>query len=82
MSSISQAPYYSGSSAENNSIPTSTRSELNGFIESLEKFPDIPLWINIEKTQILAIIDLLSEVCSSDSSSAYQSLDEPGRRYS
>ncbi|XP_057454842.1 uncharacterized protein LOC130746287 isoform X2 [Lotus japonicus] len=81
MSSISQAPYYSGSSAENNSIPTSTRSELNGFIESLEKFPDIPLWINIEKTQILAIIDLLSEVCSSDSSSAYQSLDEPGRRF-
>ena len=88
MSSISQAQSnliqfpYSGSSAENKSIPTSTISELHGFIESLEKFPDISLWINIEKTEILAVIDLLCEVCSPDSASAYQSLDEPGRRYS
>ncbi|KAJ1378686.1 WD40/YVTN repeat-like-containing domain superfamily [Sesbania bispinosa] len=80
-SSLIQFPYQSGSSAENKSITTSTRSELTGFIESLENFPDLSLLINIEKTEILAIIDLLIEVSSSDSSSAYQSLDEPGRRF-
>ncbi|KAK7381980.1 hypothetical protein VNO80_00582 [Phaseolus coccineus] len=79
-SSLFQFPYHSGSSAENESI-FSTKSELNGFIESLEKFPELPLLIDIEKTQILAIIDLLSEVSSAHSSSAYQSLDEPGRRF-
>jgi len=88
ITSISQAesslfpfPYNSGSNAENDSI-FSTKSELNGFIESLEKFPDLPPLIGVEKTHILAIIDLLSEVSSAHSSSAYQSLDEPGRRYS
>ncbi|TKY64098.1 DmX protein 2 [Spatholobus suberectus] len=88
MTSISQAqstlfqfPYHSGSSAENGSISSSTKSELNGFIESLEKLADVPLLIDTEKTQILAIIDLLSEVSSAHSSSAYQSLDEPGRRF-
>ncbi|XP_061370355.1 uncharacterized protein LOC133313063 [Gastrolobium bilobum] len=80
-SSLIQFPYHSGSSAENKSISTSTRSELNVFIESLENLPDLPLLINIEKTQILAIIDLLSEVSNPHSSSAYQSLDEPGRRF-
>jgi len=79
-SSLFQFPYHSGSSAENESI-LSTKSELNGFIESLEKFPDLALLIDIEKTQILAIIDLLSEVSNAHSSSAYQSLDEPARRY-
>ncbi|ESW07263.1 hypothetical protein PHAVU_010G115000 [Phaseolus vulgaris] len=79
-SSLFQFPYHSGSNAENESI-FSTKSELNGFIGSLEKFPDLPLLIDIEKTQILAIIDLLSEVSSAHSSSAYQSLDEPGRRF-
>ncbi|XP_047147753.1 uncharacterized protein LOC124820153 isoform X1 [Vigna umbellata] len=87
ITSISQAqsslfpfPYHSGSNAENDSI-FSTKSELNGFIESLENFTDLPLLIGVEKTQILAIIDLLSEVSSAHSSSAYQSLDEPGRRF-
>lgn len=77
-----QFPYHSGSGAENKSITTSTRSELDGFIESFKNFPDLPYLINIESTQILSIIDLLREVSSPDSSSAYQSLDEPGRRYS
>lgn len=80
-SSSIQFPYHSDSSAENKSSSTSTRSELNGFIESLKNFPDLPHLINIERTEILSIIDLLSEVCNPDSSSAYQSLDEPGRRY-
>lgn len=81
-SSLFRFPYHSDSSVENESISSSTKSELNDFIESLEKFPDLPFLVDIEKTQILAIIDLLSEVSSPHSSSAYQSLDEPGRRYS
>nr|KYP54633.1 DmX-like protein 2 [Cajanus cajan] len=79
-SSLFQFPYHSVSSPENGNI-SSTESELNGFIESLEKLPDLPLLIDTEKTQILAIIDLLSEVSGAHSSSAYQSLDEPGRRF-
>lgn len=80
-SSLIQFPYHSDSSAENKSSSTSTRSELNGFIEYLENFPDVSHLINIERTEILSIIDLLSEVSNPDSSSAYQSLDEPGRRF-
>ncbi|KAK7275388.1 hypothetical protein RIF29_16504 [Crotalaria pallida] len=79
-SSLSYFPNLSGSSAENKST-TSTRSELNGFVESLEKFPELSHLVNIEKTEIFAIIDLLREVSSPHSSSAYQSLDEPGRRF-
>ncbi|OIW02299.1 hypothetical protein TanjilG_11193 [Lupinus angustifolius] len=85
--SISQAqsssdffPFHSGSSAENKST-TSTKSELNGFVESLENFPELSHLISIEKSGILAIIDLLCEVSSPHSSSPYQSLDEPGRRF-
>lgn len=81
-SSLIQFPYHSGSGTENKSISTSTRSDLDGFIESLKNFPDLPHLINIESTEILSIIDLLGEVSSPNSSSAYQSLDEPGRRYS
>ncbi|KAK7349415.1 hypothetical protein VNO77_06766 [Canavalia gladiata] len=80
-SSLFQFPFHSGSSAENKSISTSTGSELNDFIESLENLPDLPCLIDIEKTEILAIIDLLNEVSSPHSSSAYQSLDEPGLRF-
>ena len=81
-SSLNHSPYHSGSSTESMSISASAKSELNGFIESIQNLPELPAVINMEKTQILAIIDLLSEVSSPYSSSAYQSLDEPGRRYS
>lgn len=80
-SSSFQFPYHSDSSSENKRSSTSTSSELNGFIESLENFPNLPHLINIERTEILSIIDLLREVSNPDSSSAYQSLDEPGRRF-
>ncbi|KAK7292823.1 hypothetical protein RJT34_15677 [Clitoria ternatea] len=80
-SSLFQFPIDSGSGGENKSISTSARSELNGFIESLENLLDLRLLVDSEKTEILAIIDLLSEVSSPHSSSAYQSLDEPGRRF-
>ena len=66
--------------ASNNvSVPSLTTSELFGFIEPLEKMYDLAALTNIEKLQILAIIDLLSEI--QQSSSAYENLDEPGRRY-
>jgi hypothetical protein len=73
--------YHSDYSSENKRSSTTTSSELNGFIESLENFPNLPHLINIERAEILSIIDLLREVSNPDSSSAYQSLDEPGRRY-
>ncbi|KAK4268897.1 hypothetical protein QN277_022124 [Acacia crassicarpa] len=77
-SSFMQFSYHSGFTVENT---TSTKSELNDLIKSLENFPDLEAIINIKKTQILAVIDLLGEVNSPHSSSAYQSLDEPGRRF-
>ncbi|KAF7844056.1 DmX-like protein 2 isoform A [Senna tora] len=60
---------------------SSTRSELSRFIESLENLPELAAMVNIKKTEILAVVDLLSEVNSPHLSSAYQSLDEPGRRF-
>ncbi|KAL4360243.1 hypothetical protein S83_027107 [Arachis hypogaea] len=63
------------------SISTSTKSELNGFVESIENSPKLLHLTNVEKSEILAIIDLLGEVGSPHLSSAYQSLDEPGRRF-
>lgn len=60
---------------------SSTKSELNDFIEPFEKLYKSAAISDIEKIQILSIIDLLTELCSSNSSSAYESLDEPGRRY-
>ncbi|KAJ7951329.1 Transducin family protein/WD-40 repeat protein [Quillaja saponaria] len=77
-----QFSYDSGSASANDMFTSqSTRSELRRFIESLEKLPESAAITNIEKTQILAIIDLLSEVSSLQSSSPYQSLDDPGRRF-
>ncbi|XP_009375416.2 uncharacterized protein LOC103964230 isoform X1 [Pyrus x bretschneideri] len=60
---------------------SSTKSELNDFIEPFEKLYKSAAISDIEKIQILSIIDLLTELCSSNSSSAYESLDEPGRRF-
>ncbi|XP_028767605.1 uncharacterized protein LOC114725277 isoform X2 [Neltuma alba] len=77
-SSFVQFPYPSGFTVENTS---STKSELDGFTRSLENLPGLEAIINIKKTQILAVIDLLSEVNNLHSSSAYQSLDESGRRF-
>ncbi|KAI4355258.1 hypothetical protein L6164_004047 [Bauhinia variegata] len=79
-SGLIQFPYHPVSSVENMSISSSTRTELNDLIESLEKLPELAAIINIEKAWILAVVDLLSEVSSSQSS-AYQSFDEPGRRF-
>lgn len=62
-------------------ISTLTTSELSGFVEPLEELYELAGLTGIQKTQILAIIDLLNEVSNSQSASAYANLDEPGRRY-
>ncbi|KAF8400247.1 hypothetical protein HHK36_013544 [Tetracentron sinense] len=55
------------------------KSDISGFIETLEKFHDLAAITNMEKIKILAVIDLLGEI--SDSCSPYGILDEPGRRF-
>lgn len=63
------------------SSASSPKSEINGFIDTLQRLPDIDALRNIERAQLLAIIDLLGELNESSHSSAYDSLDKPGRRY-
>ncbi|CAK7348696.1 unnamed protein product [Dovyalis caffra] len=70
--------YNSTSDASNNMFGvSSTKSELSAFAETLEKY-DFEALTNIEKSKMLAIIDLLSDV--QHSARAYENLDEPGRR--
>lgn len=78
--SSSQVFVYSSNSDASNNVfsSSSTKSELGTFVEPLEKFYDLAALTNKEKLQILAIIDLLIEV--QHSASAYENLDEPGRR--
>lgn len=59
----------------------STSSEIRGSGEPLEKLYDLGVISNSEKLQLLAITDLLNEVSNPNAASAYESLDEPGRRY-
>lgn len=61
-------------------ITSSSRSEFDGFIEALERLYSYRHITNVEKMQGLALIDLLQEVGNPNSTSAYGSLDEPGRR--
>uniref|UniRef100_A0A9I9CN67 RAVE complex protein Rav1 C-terminal domain-containing protein n=1 Tax=Cucumis melo TaxID=3656 RepID=A0A9I9CN67_CUCME len=68
-------------SNDNSFIPSSTKSEFSSFVEPLEKLYELAGLTSMEKTQTLAIVDLLGEISNKSSSSAYESLDEPGRRY-
>lgn len=63
-----------------NTSPLS-RSEFSDFTEAIERLYESSSITKIEKMQALAIIDLLQEVSNPHSTSAYGSLDEPGRRY-
>ncbi|KAL9176412.1 hypothetical protein ABFS82_02G176700 [Erythranthe guttata] len=60
---------------------SSSRSEFNDFIESLERLYNYKHITKVEKMQALALINLLQEVSNPQSTSAYGSLDEPGRRF-
>lgn len=67
------------SDASNNMFAaSSTKSELSAFAETLEKY-DFESLTNLEKSEMLAIIDLLSDV--QHSACAYANLDEPGQRF-
>ncbi|PON42363.1 WD repeat containing protein [Parasponia andersonii] len=66
-------------SSNKNFMPSSTKSELNTFIEPLEGYYELAAITTVEKTQILAVIDLLGEMTNPNS--AYGSLDEPGQRF-
>lgn len=57
-----------------------SRSEFDGFVESIERLYSYKRINLVDKMQAIALIDLLREVGNANSSSAYGSLDEPGRR--
>ncbi|KAL5540048.1 hypothetical protein UlMin_042821 [Ulmus minor] len=77
---LSQFAYNLDPDASNNlSLSSSTKSELSAFIEPLEKLYQLAAISDVEKTQIIAVIDLLVEVTNPHS--AYGSLDEPGQRF-
>ncbi|KAJ4728093.1 Transducin family protein/WD-40 repeat protein [Melia azedarach] len=60
---------------------SSSKSEIGGFFESLENLNELPGITSVEKMEILAVIDLLNELDNKQSASAYENLDEPGRRF-
>ena len=77
-----QLSYSWGSdSSSNNFNSSSIESERSVCIEAVEKLYCFTAISNTEKMQILAIVDLLREISDPLSASAYESLDEPGRRY-
>ncbi|XP_017233889.1 uncharacterized protein LOC108207949 isoform X2 [Daucus carota subsp. sativus] len=60
-------------------VSPSTKSNLVGSPEPIDRLYDLGFLSNIEMMQMHAVIDLLQEV--SNSSSAYRSLDKYGRRF-
>ncbi|KAK9144034.1 hypothetical protein Syun_013434 [Stephania yunnanensis] len=60
---------------------TSIKSEISGFSETLEKYHGISGTTSMERTQILAIIDILDEITDSRRHSVYESFDAPGQRF-
>lgn len=79
LTELSSKSDYDASSNKPNSL--SLKSELSSFINTLERWHELEAMSQKEKTEILAIIDLLSEVNNLHSTSVYESLDEPGRRF-
>ncbi|KZV57684.1 hypothetical protein F511_03144 [Dorcoceras hygrometricum] len=59
---------------------SSQRSEFVGFIEALEWLHRAGCMTKVEMVQAVSLVDLLQEVSDPHSTSAYGSLDEPGRR--
>lgn len=78
-SQFSQLAYNMDLDASNSS--SSTKSELSGFVESLQNVYKLAGVTDVEKMEILAVVDLLNEFDSKHSASVYENLDEPGRRY-
>ncbi|OVA14729.1 WD40 repeat [Macleaya cordata] len=81
-SSTQSSGYNSEPNASSNIFTSSSRkSEISGFIETLEKIHDVAAITNTERIEMLAVMDLLGEVSDSSHSSAYGGLDEPARRF-
>ncbi|XP_073006884.1 uncharacterized protein [Typha latifolia] len=59
----------------------SQKSEVTGFAHTLNKCLDVAAITDIERMQILVIVDLLVEISDLSRASAYKTLDEPGRRF-
>ncbi|BBG97665.1 transducin family protein / WD-40 repeat family protein [Prunus dulcis] len=79
---LDQFTYSLDSYASSNQLnSSSTKTELSDFVEPFEKLYKSAAISDMEKIQILSIIDLLIEMTNSHSGSAYESLDEPGRRF-
>lgn len=68
------------SSGMNVSTTYSEKSEIISFIDTLQNCCAIAAITDTERTQILAIIELLGEIDDSAHASVYRSLDEAGRR--
>ncbi|XP_020701269.1 uncharacterized protein LOC110113162 [Dendrobium catenatum] len=66
-----------------NDIPVinGLKSEIMGFIDTLEKFPTLAALTNMERIHILTVLDILLELSNTSYASLYDSLDEPGRRF-
>lgn len=60
---------------------SSQKSEVSGFVELIKNLYKLAAITDQEKVEILALVDLLNEISNVHSASAYQNLDEPGRRY-
>ncbi|XP_073158819.1 uncharacterized protein [Henckelia pumila] len=60
---------------------SSQKSEFISFIEALEWLHRAGCMTKIEMMQAISLVDLLQEVSDPHSTSAYGSLDEPGRRF-
>ncbi|PIN24548.1 RAVE (regulator of V-ATPase assembly) complex subunit RAV1/DMX protein, WD repeat superfamily [Handroanthus impetiginosus] len=60
---------------------SSSKSEFKDFSEAFERLYYYTHITKVEKMQALSLIDLLQEVSNPHSPSAYESLDEPGRRF-
>lgn len=70
-----------GYAASDNALSiSSARSEITDFIEAVDKLQKFAAISATEMMQIRAAIHLLDEVSNMQSTSAYNSLDGPGRR--
>ncbi|XVE77297.1 hypothetical protein DITRI_Ditri13aG0051100 [Diplodiscus trichospermus] len=81
-SGFTQFAYNSAPDASSNMFSlSSTESGLRDFIEPINRLHELAAITTTEKMQTLAIIDILNEVSNPQSASAYEILDEPGRRF-
>ncbi|CAO2835453.1 unnamed protein product [Amaranthus hypochondriacus] len=75
------ADTYVSNAVDSASAASTTSFEPHRLQELLEKLHPNHAVTDLQKMQMLAIIDLLNEISNSQSSSAYGSLDDPGRRF-